>query len=206
MCKQISRIIGRVGARRDTARKPTNGELCVAVGMQAVLEAMQGAESRLENWKLRDESREGFGFVLPSEREIPVGGLLVVSRVSGEKQWQLLAVRWMREENGQALLGSESLSKHPKLVEVSWQPDQGETLSQAAIFLPLTNSGQGATSNLLLPQSGYEKNRAVVLRDGAVVYRLSLGEVIESHESWLRVGFDVLSREMLEPDEIEQLT
>lgn len=198
MCKQIARIVGRVGARRDSVRKPVAGEVGVAAGMQAVVEAMQAGadgDTRLERWKLRDESREGLGFVLPQGREMPVGRLLVVSRLSGEKHWQLLAVRWVREEGGESLLGAESLSKHPKLVEVSWQSGQTETNTLPAIFLPLTNTSHGAASNLLIPQASYEKGRTVVLRDEEVLYRLSLGEVVESHEAWVRVGFDVLARE-----------
>lgn len=198
MCKQIARIIGRVGARRDSARKPVAGEVGVAAGILAVLEAMhagQENEYKLERWKLRDESREGLGFILPQGREMPAGRLLVVSRLSGEKHWQLLAVRWGREEGGQSLLGAESLSKHPKLVEVSWQSGQGQTDTSLAIFLPLTNTSHGAASNLLMPLSSYGKDRTVVLRDEEVLYRLSLGQVVESHETWVRVGFDVLARE-----------
>ena len=133
--------------------------------------------------------------MLPQGREMPVGRLLVVSRLSGEKHWQLLAVRWVREEGGESLLGAESLSKHPKLVEVSWQSGQTETNTLPAIFLPLTNTSHGAASNLLIPLASYGKGRTVVLRDEEVLYRLSLGEVVESHETWVRVGFDVLARE-----------
>jgi hypothetical protein len=198
MCKQIARIVGRVGARRDSARKPVAGEVGVAAGIPAVLEALQagsGDEYQLERWKLRDESREGLGFVLPRGRAMPVGRLLVVSRLAGEKHWQLLAVRWEREEGGLPLLGAESLSKHPKLLEVSWQSSPLEASTSPAIFLPLTNTSQGAASNLLMPETSYAPGRVVVLRDEDVLYRLSLGQVVEAHEAWVRVGFDVLARE-----------
>lgn len=198
MCKQIARIVGRVGVRRDSARQPVAGEIGVAAGMRAVVEAMQAGadgDTRLERWKLRDESREGLGFALPQGRETPAGRLLVVSRLSGEKHWQLLAVRWVREEAGESLLGAVSLSKHPKLVEVSWQSEQTESNTSPAIFLPLTNTSHGAASHLLIPQEVYGKGRAVMLRDEDVLYRLALGDIVESHETWMRVGFDVLARE-----------
>ena len=199
MCKQIARIIGRVGARRDSARKPTNGDVAVAVGIQAVIAAMRANPSdaaNLERWQLRDESREGLGLVAPKAQEILLSQLLVASRQAGEKNWQLLAVRWVREEAGQNLVGAESLSKHPKLVEIGWQAGSGEMMRSIAIFLPLANASHGATSNLLLPAECFEHKRAVTLRDDEVVYRLSLTQVVESHEGWLRVGFDVQTREV----------
>lgn len=198
MCKQLARTIGRAGARRDSARIQTSGELFVVVGVDAVVSAMRTGQSgtaAMERWALRDESREGLGLIAPLARESPQGQLLVASRPLHETSWQLLVVRWVRQEGGQSLIGAESLSKHPKLVEIGWQSENVELASAKAIFLPLANTAQGTTSNLLLPAGVYEYKRTVTLRDDGVAYQLMLMQVVERHGDWLRVGFDVLARE-----------
>jgi hypothetical protein len=145
---------------------------------------------------LRDESVEGMGFALTEATALPHGRLVAVSWDPSENVWQLLAIRWNREENDQHLVGAQHLSRHPKRVEVFFEADaSGVTREQTwAVFLPMTHTEQGL-SNLLIPQTHYHLGATLMLRDGDAVYRLRLGEVQESHEGWLRVGMDVVGRE-----------
>jgi hypothetical protein len=198
ICKRLSKIICRAGAHREGPRQQRFGEMQAVFGIESVRKALspvRGMVLSRVTLVLRDEGSEGLGFVMDEERQISPGCLLAVDRDEGNGNWQLLSVRWVREEGGQWLLGAESLSKHPKLVDVEWETDNATKETQPAIFLPLAGTKQGMVSNLLLPHTAYALGRVVSLRDTSAQYRLKLGEIIETHESWLRVGFDVLSRE-----------
>lgn len=199
---QFARVISRGGVRRDGARTPRGGEAWAGEGLEAVLSALTQGEKKpleLSSWRLRDESREGLGFVIQGEKTVPIGRLAVVSYQPGEDAWKLLAVRWVRHENGQTLVGAQCLSRHPKLVMV--ETDNGQTMPSAngetGIFVPLVDSSVGMVSNLLLPIGAYSPGAEITMRDGNVTYQLRLGAVSETHEEdWVRVGFDVLSRQV----------
>jgi hypothetical protein len=156
-----------------------------------------GERLSLEPWMLRDESADGMGLITPEPKLRPQGSLVAVTQNPAEKIWQLLAIRWSREENGQNLVGTQRLSSHPKRVEI--HSGDGSDVAQDktwGVFLPMVSAEQGV-SNLLLPQTHYAPGAPLALRDGEVIYRLRLGEVHESHEDWLRVGMEVVGREHL---------
>ncbi|WP_296650877.1 hypothetical protein [Thiobacillus sp. 63-78] len=201
LTRQIASLIERGGIRRGRQRTNRFGRVWVATGMAGILSVLARSDSpkgnpALEPWMLRDESAEGMGFVLSEPAALPHGRLIAVSWDPSENVWQLLAIRWDREEGGQHLVGTQRLSRHPKRVEIHYEADvPGVSREPAwAVFLPMTHTDQGA-SNLLLPQSHYRLGAPLMLRDGDVVYRLRLGEVQEGHEGWLRVGMDVVGRE-----------
>ena len=152
----------------------------------------------LEPWMMRDESAQGMGFTLPAQQTLPHGQLIAVSWDPAESVWQVLAIRWNRDEEGQCHVGTERLTRHPKLVHLSDDPETGSGNDEIKVlFLPMSDSAQGV-SNLLIPASSYREGKQGVLRDGEVVYRLRLGSALETHESWVRVGMDVLTREYIE--------
>lgn len=208
LTRQVASLIERGGIRRGRQRTNRFGRVWVAAGMGKILEALAHSDSSrghadssrnrpdLEPWMLRDESPEGMGFSLSEPTALPHGRLVAVSWDPSENVWQLLAIRWDREEGGQHLVGTQRLSRHPKRVEVYFDgAEAGMTRDPAwAVFMPMTHTEQGV-SNLLLPQTHYRLGAALMLRDGDVVYRLRLGEVQEGHEGWLRVGMDVVGRE-----------
>ncbi|MEW6133360.1 MAG: hypothetical protein AB1591_09395 [Pseudomonadota bacterium] len=195
--KKLSRVIGREGTSRGGLRKPRFGDVRAVFGIDAILKTYAPPHGVVPNTKfitLRDESSKGMGFALDDEPDLEPGSLLAVDREEGEGAWQLLAVRWAANEDGQWQLGTEVLSKYPKRVEIEWQIDSGKQ-SAVALFLPLASASQGGTSNLLVPPAAYECGRELVLKqDDGTIYRLRLGGIAETHESWPRVGFDVLSR------------
>jgi len=201
LTQQVASLIERGGIRRNRQRTNRFGRVWVAAGMGNILAALacpDAARTRpvLEPWMLRDESTEGMGFALPGEPTLPHGSLVAVSWDPSENVWQLLAIRWNREEDGQHLVGMQRLSRHPKRVEIHFDPDgQGEVQEKTwAVFMPMTHIDQGV-SNLLIPQTHYRLGAPLMLRDGDTLYRLRLGEVQESHEGWLRVGMEVVGRE-----------
>lgn len=202
LCRQLAKVVGRSGANRGAPRKPRLGEVRAVFGAAAVMKVFkpyQGVVPNTEIISLRDESSEGAGFVLHEDPALSQGGLLAVDRDHGHGTWQLLAVRWSAEEGNNWLLGAEYLSKYPKLVDIEWEADAtaseaATATTAAALLLPVP--GQGGHSNLMLPWAAYSNGRTLQLRqEDGTRYRLKLGGVIETHESWLRVGFDVLSRE-----------
>lgn len=198
VCRKLARVIGRPGSNRGGPRRPRFGEVRAVFGADAVLAALSAkpeAPAAGEYLTLRDESSKGLGFVLNDERELPAGSLLAIERDEGVGSWQLLAVRWTAAEGIQWLLGTEILSRFPKRVELEWQGEVGPKRAMA-LFLPLASASQGATSNLLLPAEAYAPGRELLFsQDDGTRYRLRLGAVVEAHENWLRVGFDVLARE-----------
>lgn len=203
LTRQVASLIERGGIRRNRPRTYRFGRVWVAAGMDNILKALAypdkaKARPALEPWMLRDESTEGMGFALSEASRLPHGRLVAVSWDPAENVWQLLALRWNREEDGQHLIGTQRLSRHPKRVEVYFEGDsQGAAPEKTwALFLPMTHTEKSA-SNLLLPQTHYRLGASLMLRDGDILYRLRLGEVQESHEGWLRVGMDVLGREQL---------
>lgn len=201
LAQQAASLIERGGIQRNLQRTHRFGRVWVAPGMDNVLAALAhretgSARSSLEPWMLRDESPEGMGFSLPAAKTLPPGRLVAVSWDPDEHVWQLLAIRWSREEGSQHLVGMQRLSRHPKRVEIHFESaSQGSTQGKTwAVFMPLVHPEQGV-SNLLLPRSHYRPGAALMLRDGDMLYRLRLGEIMESHEDWLRVGMEVLGRE-----------
>lgn len=197
VCKRLSKVINRAGAHRSGPRQQRFAEVQAVFGVDAMLKVFapyRGMVLKKEMLALRDESGEGLGFIMDEERKFSPGCLLAINRAEGEGPWQLLSVRWVREEGDNWMLGTEFLSKHPRRVEVEWEDENAAKVTVTAIFLPLTRGGQNVSSNLLLPHSAYLLGRVMSLHDDGTQYRLKLGEVIETHESWLRVEFDVLSR------------
>lgn len=203
LTRQAASLIERGGVRRSRQRTHRFGRVWVAAGMDRILTALAHADAAparpaLEPWMLRDESSEGMGFALVEPTALPHGRLVAVTWDPGENVWQLLAIRWNREEGGQHLIGTERLSRHPKRVQIYFEAGVADVPGEQAwaIFLPMTHT-ERAGSNLLIPRTHYRLGAALMLRDGDVVYRLRLGEVHESHEDWLRVGMDVIGREQL---------
>ena len=203
LTRQVASLIERGGIRRNRQRTNRFGRVWVAAGMENILSALihpDTARERpaLEPWMLRDESPEGMGFALPDAPKLPHGHLVAVSWDPAENVWQLLAIRWNREEEGQHLVGMQRLSRHPKRVEVYFEADVPGAVQEKtwAVFLPMSQTDQGV-SNLLIPRTHYQLGAPLMLCDGDMVYRLRLGEVQESHEGWLRVGMDVLGREQI---------
>lgn len=200
--QQFSRVVNRGGIRRDDPRTPRDAEVRAAEGLESVLAVLALDERKLHlmsNWIMRDESREGLGFVINEKRDLPIGRLAIVSYQPGEHSWKLLAVRWVRQENGRTLVGTQCLSRHPKLVHVESDDakDKTSALGETGIFVPLADTSQGMVSNILLPVGMYSSGARLTMRDGNVTYQLQLGEVVETHEEdWVRVSFDVLSREV----------
>ena len=201
LTRQVASLIERGGVRRNRQRTNRFGRVWVAAGMNNILTALASPDPEkthpaLEPWMLRDESTEGMGFALPDEPDMPHGRLVAVSWDPTESIWQLMAIRWNRQEDGQHLIGTQRLSRHPKRVEISFEFDvpAGASEKTWAVFLPMTHTELGV-SNLLIPQTHYRLGAPMILRDGDMVYRLRLGEVQESHEGWLRVGMDVVGRE-----------
>jgi len=201
LTRQMASLIERGGISRSRERANRFGRISVAGGIDNVLTALADPDTAqssaaLESWVLRDESMEGMGFVLSAAQVLPHGRLVAVSWEPSEKAWQLQAIRWTREEDGQYLVGTQCLSRHPKRVEI--QVEEGESGAKQektwALFLPMNHPGQGV-SNLLMPPTHYRMGAPMTLLDGEVIYRLRLGEVQESHEGWLRVGMEVVGRE-----------
>lgn len=199
LTQQAASLIERGGIRRNRQRTHRFGRVWAAAGMPnilAVLAPPDAVKTRpaLEPWMLRDESTKGMGFALPEA--LPHGRLVAVNWDPSESVWQLLAIRWNREEDGQHLVGTQRLSCHPKRVEIYFEPEvQGGAQDKTwAVFMPMTHLDQGV-SNLLIPETHYRLGTPLMLRDGDMVYRLRLGEVQETHEGWLRVSMDVIGRE-----------
>ena len=201
--RQVASLIERGGVRRSRQRTHRFGRVWVASGMDNILAALAHPDPArfrpdLEPWILRDESPEGMGFALSGQPQTPHGRLMAVSWEPSENVWQLLAVRWNREEDGQHLIGTQRLSRHPKRVELRFEEagDRGVHEPIWAVFLPLIHPEQGV-GNLLIPPAHYKPGVSMMLRDGDMLYRLRVGEVQERHEGWLRVGMEILSREQL---------
>lgn len=198
--QQLASMIERGGVRRAGARTSRFGRVWVATGMDSIMAVLTqsgdlaAGRPALEPWMMRDESETGMGFTLDSHHDLPLGRLIAVSWDPSESVWQMLAVRWKRNENGKNHIGTQRLTRHPKLVYLSGEGGNEEI---KVLFLPMSDNTQGV-SNLLIPASVYSPGKQVVLRDGEVIYRLRLGEALETHESWLRVGMHVLARECLD--------
>jgi hypothetical protein len=179
---------------------PRFGRVWVASGIGNILASLLGSEvgrphQGLEHWTLRDESNEGMGFSLEESTVMPHGRLVAVSSDPSVSDWQLLAIRWNQSAGNQLLVGAQRLSRHPRRVEISFAPEaEAARTPTHAVLLPTGDSELGE-SNLLMPQTHYRTGAQMILRDGDDIYRLRLGEVHESHERWVRVGVDVLSRE-----------
>jgi len=199
--RQIAKLVSRDDVRRSSQRIHRFKRVWVACGMGNILASLacvKGGSPRqaMEPWMLRDESTDGMGFSLEASTALPHGRLIAVSSNPSENSWQLLAIRWNREADGQLLVGAQRLSRHPKRVEISLTEDTADAprASTHAVFLPMSDTEHNL-SNLLLPQTYYQPGAQITFRDGDTLYHARLGQVYESHERWVRVGMDVLSGE-----------
>lgn len=199
LCRKLAKVIGRPGTSRRGPRRPGFGEVRAVFGAEEAVQALAAEPGALPDaeWiTLRDESSKGVGFMLDAPPPLPLGGLFAMDRDDGHGSWQMLAVRWAAQEGNQWLLGAEVLSRFPKRVDIEWEEADGGIWLEKAIFLPLAGAGQGAISNLLMRAEAYSAGRILVLRqEDGTRYRMKLGAIAERHETWLRVEFDVLSRQ-----------
>jgi len=199
---QVANLIERGGVRRNRHRSHRFGSAWVTSGIDNILAALTHPDASdrrlsLEPWMLRDESMEGMGLILPEAQALPNGRLLAVNLDPAENTWQVLAIRWTREEDGHHLVGTERLSRHPKRVELLFDETEAAGTERLwGVLLPMTSTEHGM-SNLLIPAAHYREGSTLSLRDGEVAYRLRLGAVEESHEGWVRVGMEVIGREQL---------
>ena len=203
--RQMASLIARGGTPRTLGRTRRDATVWTAVGIDRILAALAPADAdaetvrpALQAWTLRDESPEGLGFALPRVERMPVGGLVAMTWEASTRAWQLLVIRWQREEGDQLLVGAQWLSRHPKRVRVYFEPSlpDGAGGSAWAIFLPLAQAGEGGEmSHLLLPQSHYRQGVPLLLEDDDMRYRLYPGEVRERHEGWVRVAMEGVGRE-----------
>lgn len=205
LCIKLSKAIGRAGTSRRGPRKPRFGEVRAVFGADEVMKTLNPVRKlmpKTEFINLRDESVKGLGFVLEEECGLIPGNLMAIERDAGHGAWQLLAVRWVSREGYQWLLGTEILSKYPKQVAIEWGGEASGKEKATAIFLPLASASQGAISNLLLPSTAYSAGSTLMLKqDDGINYRLKLGDIVETHESWLRVSFDVMAREAVQTNQ-----
>lgn len=197
-CRQLASIIDRGGVRRGTLRTEASGRYWVAVGMEAILAILDpqqpGADKPpLEPWLSKDESPEGVGFAVEHGGSLAPGELLLVSAEPEANNWQLMAVRWSRGENGAFLVGAQCLSRHPLGVRCVL-PDQPGDPTTSLVFMPLLDTREGV-SNLMLPKSAFRRGLELKLRGGDLNYRLRLGAPVEDHGDWIRSGLEVLARE-----------
>lgn len=198
--RQIADLMSCGVLRRSRQRLPRFGRVWVASGIGNILASLLGSEvgrphKGLEHWTLRDESNEGMGFSLEESTVMPHGRLVAVSSNPSASDWQLLAIRWNQNAGNQLLVGAQRLSRHPRRVEISFAPEADTARTPThAVLLPVGDAELGE-SDLLMPQTHYRTGAQMMLRDGDDICRLRLGEVHESHERWVRVGVDVLSRE-----------
>lgn len=202
LARQVANLIERGGVRRNRHRSHRFGSAWVTTGVDNILAALTDPDASdrrlsLEPWTLRDESTEGMGLVMAEPKELPKGTLLAVNLDPVENAWQVLVVRWNREEDGHPLVGAERLSRHPKRVELRFEAGMADGPERVwGVLLPMTSTEQGM-SNLLIPAAVYREGATLTLRDGERGYRLCLGTVQETHEGWLRVGMEVVGREQL---------
>ena len=201
--RQIANLISSDDVRRGSQRIHRFARVWVASGMVNILSSLacvEGGRPRqaMEPWMLRDASADGMGFSLEASTALPHGRLIAVSRNPSENIWQLLAIRWKQEAEGQLLVGAQRLSRHPKRVELSFAQDTVDAprAPTHAVFMPMSDTEEDLSS-LLLPQTHYQPRAQITFRDGDTLYRVRLGQVFESHERWIRVGMDVLSREQI---------
>jgi hypothetical protein len=198
---QLAAIIERWGVRRGSPRTEASGRYWVATGMEAILAILDpqqpgGAKPPLETWLSQDVSPEGVGFAVEEGTPPAIGELLLVSAEPEANYWQLMVVRWTRNEEDKFLVGAQCLSRHPVGVRCASaeQHDQGPT---SMVFMPLLDTREGV-SNLLLPKSAFRKGLLQKLYGGHFAYRLLLGAAVEEHGDWIRSGLEVLAREPLE--------
>ncbi|MBV5325092.1 MAG: hypothetical protein J0626_07410, partial [Rhodospirillaceae bacterium] len=115
---QIASLIERGGIRRNRERTNRFGRVWVVGGMDHILTTLADSDggkgyAAMDSWVLRDESMEGMGFSLSAAQALPHGRLVAISQDLSENGWQLQAIRWAREEDGQHLVGTQCLSRHP---------------------------------------------------------------------------------------------
>ena len=161
-----------------------------------------------ERWVMENESAQGYGGTIDN-----VAGdwvrldKLVSLKPDRSSPWRVGTVcRLSKISPNQIYVGIELLPEAPVVVMLRPQQamhDSGYTINGmdamnliqpiAAIYLPnLANSGQGS---IILENTEYALGRVFELSAGRKTYSIRLRDGIAKGDGWLRVGFEVVSKQ-----------
>lgn len=160
-----------------------------------------------ERWVMENESESGYGALIDVAEDDWVRlGKLIGLKPERKGSWSVAVVRRMAHMNPkQYSVGVEVLSDNPValMLRAHHKRDSGYTidgvdavdvvLPAPALFLK-GNAEAGQADSLLLQSAEYALGRELWFNSRGMAYRITLGQVQERGDDWLRASFRVLSR------------
>lgn len=188
--------------RRTYERDEVTKQASVANGIYAVCQevrsqAVDAAALELEGelWRIKDESRYGFGAVVSTEFNawLQVGRLIALREELNLGMSVVGVVRSLKlQQEGKVHVGVEVLS-HMALY-ASLQDESGTTPGPQpfpGIFIS-SDDERGLASSLLLPAIEYQPDARLRLRVDRRVHHIRLSRLMEQKDDWVRAEIEVL--------------
>jgi hypothetical protein len=170
----------------------------VAAGWPTVIEVLewtgQGCKGgeRSAGWRVRGRAGPHIT-LLGSENGLDrgMGELVGLREPTADGMWQLGVVRWLRyREMNERTVGVEILGTAPRPVRVMYADRR---TVDTGILLPKVDN-KGIANTVILREQHLKPGMLFELHDSKVVYRIRLGEVLESQKKWGQARFDILER------------
>lgn len=155
--------------------------------------------ARHERWVVENESQGGLGALITDPEDWIRLGKIVGLRFDPKGAWALGAIcRMSRMPSGEYYVGIRILARTPIVVRVrslKQQPEpaiQRDRINRAlntAILIP--RAGETSPATLVLPSAAFARNERSELFARDKSFMITLGDVHDKGEDWLRVGFKV---------------
>lgn len=163
-----------------------------------------GSKVIREDWRLLDESTNGFGVVFPEhmDQDLKVGTLLGLKRQKSSRWAVGYVVRKIAHKEGkEVFVGVEVLSHSPVIVNLLDDDSSSSVTSLTtsalrrtrALFLP-GEQVQGRADTLLVDSAVYGPNKDFLLSARNVSYQVRLTRVVRRGTDWQRVAFEVIGK------------
>jgi hypothetical protein len=163
-----------------------------------------------ERWVMENESEKGYGATINAQSDDWVRlGKLVGLKPERRGHWNVAVIRRMTHVSPtQIYVGMEVLADAPValMLRASHHQPTGYTIDgvdAVDVVLPKPclyihgDKEMGQPETLLIESAEYASGRELWFNAKGTAYNLRLKEVIERGDDWLRVGFQVLSRQAL---------
>jgi hypothetical protein len=170
----------------------------VVAGWPTVIEVLEwtaqgcaGGE-RSTGWRVRGKAGPHITlFGAENSLDRGMGELVGLREPTADGMWQLGVVRWLRyREMNERTVGVEILGTAARPVGVVYADRR---TVDTGILLPKVDN-KGIANTVILREQHLKPGMLFELHDSKVVYRIRLGEVLESQKKWGQARFDILER------------
>jgi cyclic-di-GMP-binding protein len=183
----------RLAPSGETAPGPTPANERLSIGTFGAQQArMDAAAYQFTLWDIQDESAGGMALskVGTARGRVRVGDL-VATRFTGDAQWTISSVRWVKSANPSSVeIGIQRIAPTAKPAVIkAVSGDQEESDFLPALLLPAIPALKEPES-LVIPTNMFRPDRMLYLDDGLAPRRIVVKQLLEAATGYERVGYE----------------